>query len=65
MFKFTLFGESRQIDTTFDSAEEMADFVFEATGFWILAKHIKEICNNMHSGDKWVNEDAGIIIECI
>ena len=65
MFRFTLFGENRQIDTTFDSVDEMADFVFETTGFWMLAKHIKEICNEMRSGDEWVNEDVGIVIECI
>lgn len=64
MFRFTLFRESSQLDTTFDSVDEMADFVSETTGLWMLAKHIKEICNKMHSGDKWVNEDAGIIIEC-
>ena len=43
----------------------MADFVFEVTGFWMLAKLIKEKCNEMHSGDEWVNEDVGIVIECI
>ena len=65
VFKFTIFGESRQLDTTFDSVDEMADFVFETTGLWMLAKYIKEICNKMRCGDEWVNEDAGIVIECV
>ena len=65
MFRFTINDESRQLDTTFDSVDEMTNFVFEITRLWMLSKHIKKVCNGMQHGDKWEQEDVGIIIECI
>lgn len=65
MFRFTINDESRQLDTTFDSVDEMTNFVFEITGLWMLSKHIQKVCNDMQHGDKWEQEDVGIIIECI
>ena len=65
MFKFTLIDEYREIETIFDSTSDMANFVFETTGLWLLAGHVKSVCDEMQRGDKWENEDAGITIERI
>lgn len=65
MFKFTLIDEYREIQETFDTANDVANFTFETTGLWMLAIHVKEVCNEAKSGDKWENEDVGLTIECI
>lgn len=59
MFK-VIFNET---ETIFDSASDVANFVFEATGEWGLAMQTREVCENLQPGEQWEDEEI-IIINC-
>ena len=59
---FRLIIEDKFIDYHLETAAEVANAVFENTGLWMLASHVKEVCACLTVGDKWENKDAGIII---
>ena len=65
MFKLILNNGYVEIVENFDTVDNMVKFTYDATGLGLLSMHIKEVCNELKSGDKWENKDAGITIECI
>ena len=62
---FRLIVEDKHIDYTLSSAMEVANAVFENTGLWMLASHIREECSKAKSGDRFEYDDAGVVIECL
>lgn len=62
MFKFILNDDNKYIETTFNTADEVAEFTYNTTGLWMLAKHVNGVCQELESGKRWEQHDVGITI---
>jgi hypothetical protein len=65
MYNVIIDAPDRVIKSICNSADEVANLVFNSIGFWQLSKYIREICPKMKVGDVKKLDDAGITIECI
>ena len=45
--------------------DDVSNVVFNHTGLWMLASHIRELCKEMVCGDIEEFEDVGLIIKKI
>lgn len=50
---------------TANTNDGVANIVFNTTGLWMLASHIRGLCKEMSSGDVEEFEDVGLIIKKI
>ena len=62
---FKLIMEEKNVNCTLDNADNVANLVFELTGLWMFASHVREVCGKAKSGDKFEYDDCGITIECL
>lgn len=62
---FRLVIEDKNIDYELDNANEVANAIFNNTNEWMFASHVREVCANAKSGDRFEYEDNGITIECL
>lgn len=62
---FRLVIEDKYLDCKLDNADEVANVIFNNTGLWMFASHVRQACNEAKSGDRFEYEDVGVIIECL
>lgn len=60
---FRLIIEDKNLDCKLDNAGEVATVIFENTGLWMFASHVRQVCNEAKSGDRFEYEDVGVTIE--
>lgn len=59
---FEIMFEDGNIYTS-ETNEGVANIVFDNTGLWMLASHIRELCKEMVCGDIEEFEDVGLTIK--
>lgn len=62
---FRLVIKDRYVDCELDNASEVANAIFDNTGLWMFASHVKQVCNEAKSGERFEYEDVGVTIECL
>lgn len=62
---FRLVIEDKYLDCKLDNASEVANVIFDKTGLWMFASHVRQVCGKAKSGDRFEYEDVGVIIECL
>lgn len=45
--------------------ENVAEIIFNVTGLWMFANHVKEVCSKAKIGDKFEYHDVGLTINVL